>query len=231
MPDQRDKPLSFSGTTDCPDCPDKPGGCGYPILSSVVSAFDIVTGDELPFGRRGELRVLSRARMKGYCKSPEATAEFFKTDEDGNAWGCTGDIGYVDEDGEVFVLGRATDCCRLNDGEIVFLFDVEKEILKNEAVQQCKVVDIETQEGVRLVAHIVFRSNVIDANAEIRAIHKLLSKALLAHMVPHLLQGKGGDAGPRERQARRRRPPRGQDGADQRRPAPMVGQRSDSKRP
>lgn len=176
---------TISTTTGCQGYSDKPGGCGYPILNSVVSSFDIVTGDELPYGQRGELRVLSRARMKGYYKNPQATAEFFKADEDGNAWGCTGDIGYVDEDGEVFVLGRATDCCRLDGGEVVFLFDVEDAVLRDAAVRQCKVVDVEGPEGVRLVAHVVFRDGVSDVGEALGRIHRMLVETLPPHMVPH----------------------------------------------
>ena len=61
--------------------------------------------------------------MKGYYKNPNATNEFFKTDEQGKVWGCTGDIGYVDKDGEIFILGRVSDSYRRENGEIVYFFD------------------------------------------------------------------------------------------------------------
>lgn len=47
--------------------------------------------------------------MKEYYKRPDATKEFFWRDPDGNEWGCTGDVGYVDPDGFLFVEGRAND--------------------------------------------------------------------------------------------------------------------------
>ena len=40
-------------------------------------------------------------------KDEKATAEFFWKDSEGREWGCTGDIGYMDEDGFVWVEGRA----------------------------------------------------------------------------------------------------------------------------
>lgn len=174
----------ITGTTDAPDYQDKQGGCGYPILGVTVAAFDLSTGKELPYGQHGELRVLSPARMKGYYKNPEATAEFFKEDEHGNVWGCTGDIGYVDEDGEVFVLGRATDSYRRESGEIVFLFDIEEKILKNESVSQCKVVDIEDDGTKKLVTHLVFRPDSESPEKIVAAIWGDLKKTLPPYMVP-----------------------------------------------
>ena len=163
---------------------EKEGGAGTPILNVTVSAFDIATEKELPYGQHGEIRVLSPARMKGYYKNPEATAEFFKEDEQGNIWGCTGDIGYVDEDGEVFILGRATDHFRRENGEIVFLFDIEAEILKNEAVSQCKVVDIEDNGNKKLVAHLVLQAGVKNEEKIIALIWSELRKTLPSYMVP-----------------------------------------------
>ena len=122
--------------------------------------------------------------MKGYYKNPEATAEFFKEDDKGNVWGCTGDIGYVDEDGEVFVLGRASDSCRMPNGKTVYLFDVEEEIIKDEAVVQCKVVDINENREKALAAHIVFRENVKNTEKRVHDIHKMLASTLPEYMVP-----------------------------------------------
>ena len=174
----------ISGTTDMAAYQDKRGGCGYPMWGITVSAFDIVTGKELPYGQHGEIRVLSPARMKGYYKNPEATAAFFTEDEQGNVWGCTGDIGYVDEDGEVFVLGRAADSCLLENGELVYLFDIEAEILKNEAINQCKVVDVEENGMKKLVAHLVLQENVENRENVISSIWNDLRKTLPPYMVP-----------------------------------------------
>ncbi|MBR6039768.1 MAG: acyl--CoA ligase [Clostridia bacterium] len=162
----------------------KVGGAGAPILNVIASAFDISSDKELPYGQHGEIRVLSPARMKGYYKNPEATAEFFKTDKHGNIWGCTGDIGYVDEDGEIFILGRAKDHFHRDNGEIVYLFDIEGEILKDEAVDQCKVVYFKTSSSTVTVAHIVFRKDVPDTKAALERIHRRLIRTLPDYMIP-----------------------------------------------
>lgn len=70
----------------------KSGSTGFPIKGVTVAAFDMETNQELKYNRRGELRVISPARMKYYYKKKEATDEFFYIDDEGRAWGCTGDM-------------------------------------------------------------------------------------------------------------------------------------------
>ncbi|MCR4755829.1 MAG: acyl--CoA ligase [Lachnospiraceae bacterium] len=163
----------------------KPAGVGYPILNVIVSAFNIDTDEELKYGEHGEIRVCSPARMKGYYKNPEATAKFFKTDSEGRVWGCTGDIGYVDEDGEVFILGRATDCFKRENGDTVYLFDIEEEIFEEPLVNQCKVVDIKEDGKIKLVAHIVFKDGTTDPERIVKRIDEYLKTKLPEYMRPN----------------------------------------------
>lgn len=162
----------------------KLGGTGYPMLNAMVAAFDMTTNQELKYGERGEIRVCSPGRMKGYYKNPEATKEFFKTDENGNIWGCTGDIGYIDEDGEVFILGRATDCYKRENGDTVYLFDIEEEIFEEPLVNQCKVVDIKEDEKTKLVAHIVFKDGTTEPERIVKRIDEYLKTKLSDYMTP-----------------------------------------------
>ena len=174
----------ITGDNDSPTYYGKLGGCGYPALGVTVSVFDISTGKELPYGKHGEIRAISPAQMKEYYKNPEATADFFKPDEHGTVWGCTGDIGYMDKDGEVFVLGRSTDNYRRDNGEIVYLFDIEEEILADDSVAQCKVVDTEIENEKCLVAHIVFRPEIKDKNNKLIRIYKRLAHNLPDYIIP-----------------------------------------------
>jgi len=120
----------------------KYGSAGYPIKGVTVAAFDLDTNEECKFNERGEIRVLTPARMKEYYKRPDATEEFFWKDSGGREWGCTGDIGYVDEDGFVWVEGRATDYFISKSGKKIFCFDIEDVILRDEQVAQCEVLGI-----------------------------------------------------------------------------------------
>lgn len=162
----------------------KPGSAGYPILHSVISAFNIDTNEELKYGEHGEIRVCSPSHMKGYYKNPIATKNYFWTDDKGITWGCTGDIGYVDEDGEVFVLGRATDSFQRENGETVYLFDIEDVIIEEETINQCKVVNITDDEKTKLVAHLVFKEGTDDKDSVIHKVHDTLKNTLPEYMVP-----------------------------------------------
>ncbi len=162
----------------------KAGGNGYPMLNAMVSAFDLDTDEELTYGQHGEIRVCSPGSMKGYYKNPEATTNFFKTDAQGNRWGCTGDIGYVDEDGEIYVLGRAIDCYHRKNGDKVFFFDIEEKMFDIPAINQCKVVNVMVDGAESLVAHIVLRDDVEDTGVVINELFAHLREELPDYMVP-----------------------------------------------
>ena len=107
--------------------------------------------------------------MTCYYKNPTATEQFSKTDEDG----------------EVFILGRATDSYELPDGERVYLFDTEEIINQDASVASSKVVDIE-EDGVKvLVAHITLREQAgADTESILQRIHEKCRATLPAHSVP-----------------------------------------------
>ena len=160
----------------------KLNGVGYPIKGVTISAFDVDTNEEKKYGERGEIRVDSPACMKGYYKNEQATNEYFYQDKNGIVWGCTGDIGYVDEDGEVFILGRASDCYYTKDGIRVFQFDIENVILQDEAVSDCKVVKTDDD---KIVAHIIVKENCEETKTElISRINETCKKTLEEYAVP-----------------------------------------------
>ena len=164
----------------------KPGTAGYPIFGVTVAAFDVDTNKECKYGERGEIRVLTPSRMKEYYKRPDETAKFFWKDEKGNEWGCTGDVGYVDEDGFVFVQGRKTDVFTNKAGEKVYCFDIEDEILKINEVFQCEVIGIDTKEGYdNPFAFIVLKENVSkDSKEMIQYIDKYCKEHISNDSIP-----------------------------------------------
>ncbi len=163
----------------------KTGSTGYPIKGVTVAAFDIATNKELKYGERGEIRVDSPAHMKEYYKNPQATDEYFYKDENGTLWGCTGDIGYVDEDGFIYILGRANDTFAAKNGDTMYCFDIEAEVMKNENVTQCEVVGLSVDNYDIPVAHIVVDEKCkLSENELITAIHKHCQNTLDEHAVP-----------------------------------------------
>ena len=163
----------------------KSGSTGFPISGVVVSAFDQETNQKLKYYERGEIRVLSHSRMKGYFQNPDATSKYFYADENGAMWGCTGDIGYVDEDGFVYILGRASDTYISSQHRKVYCFDIENIILKDPNVAQCEVVGIPFDGYEIPVAHIVLEDQPDDAMFEIlKAVHTNCLTNLNADCVP-----------------------------------------------
>jgi acyl-CoA synthetase (AMP-forming)/AMP-acid ligase II len=78
------------------------GSCGYLLPSSEAQVVDTVSLKPLGVGETGEIWVRGPQLMNGYWKQPEATAETFP----GDGWMRTGDIGYFDADGCVFLVDR-----------------------------------------------------------------------------------------------------------------------------
>ncbi len=132
-----------------------PGSSGIPLPHVIVAAFDASSGKELPYGERGELRVQTPCAMLGYLGDPEATDAYFWVDEAGAQWACTGDMGYVTEDGNVYVDGRICDSYTTSRGEIVYLFDIERAVLDIDCVRQCKAIACEVNDEIAHVCHMV----------------------------------------------------------------------------
>lgn len=159
---------------------------GYPMKGVVAAAFDVETNKELKYGGRGEIRVASPAHMKEYYKNEDATKAFFYQDDNGVLWGCTGDMGYVDEDGFIYILGRMSDTFMTAEGENVYCFDVENQIFKNDNIAQCEVVGIDMGNYDVPVAHIILNKECTTPVDEIICnIHSLCKDNLPEHGIPH----------------------------------------------
>ena len=162
------------------------GAAGVPTPHVIVSAFDLETRKELPYGERGEMRVLTPCRMLGYFNRPDETAQRLQTDENGNVWVHTGDMGYVVEDGNVVICGRINDAYVDDNGNTIYLFDIEHTVLDIENVKQCKAVSIERGGKTTHVCHIVI-DDKCDRNAVLNKIKAYCSEKLPADHQPNLI--------------------------------------------
>lgn len=118
----------------------KIGSVGIPLVNTVVSVFEPGTENELPIGERGEICISGPAVMKGYYNKPNETAILLHRHADGKLWAHTGDIGYMDEDGFVFLNSRIKRLIIRHDGFKVFPSMIENVISRHPAVHQCCVV-------------------------------------------------------------------------------------------
>lgn len=84
----------------------KENGVGIPLMLEVMSIFEKDTDKELPYGVEGEICITGPTVMKEYLNNPEETNKTIKIHKDGKRWIHTGDKGYIDEDGQVYITGR-----------------------------------------------------------------------------------------------------------------------------
>ena len=104
-------------------------------------------GELLPAGERGEIVVRSSLVMAGYYKNPAATAEANRF-----GWHHTGDIGYLDDDGYLFIVDRAKDMI-ITGGFNVYSTEVEQALMQHPDVRDCAVLGLPDDKwGERVVA-------------------------------------------------------------------------------
>jgi len=116
----------------------KTGSIGVPMAGVELKVFDD-DDRELARGEQGEIVVRGPMVMKGYWNMPDETAEALR-----NGWLHTGDIGYIDDDGYVFITERKKDMI-IKAGENVFPREVEEVIMAHPKVADCAVVGVEDE--------------------------------------------------------------------------------------
>jgi O-succinylbenzoic acid--CoA ligase len=129
----------------------KPGSVGKPLLYLSARILG-PEGQELPPGEPGEIALSGPTVMEGYEGDPEATRRTLQ-----GGWLLTGDIGCLDEDGDLWVLQRRSDLI-VSGGENVYPAEVESALRKHPAVAEACVVGIPDREwGQRVAAAVVLR--------------------------------------------------------------------------
>ncbi|MEO0437971.1 MAG: class I adenylate-forming enzyme family protein, partial [Pseudomonadota bacterium] len=160
----------------------KPGSAGL----AVPAVTDIAIFDEndqpLPTGERGEVVIHSPANVLGYWNKPEATAEAFR-----DGWFYTGDIGYLDEDGFLFIVDRMKEII-IRGGENISCIEVEAALYQHPAVSEASVYGVpDDRLGEAVAASIVPREGQTLDEAELREFLKehISSFKLPAHIRMH----------------------------------------------
>jgi acyl-CoA synthetase (AMP-forming)/AMP-acid ligase II len=124
---------------------------GRPAPACEVRIVDPVTDEDRPTGTVGEIAVRGPGVMLGYWNKPEATASALR-----NGWMHTGDAGYVDADGYLYVTDRIKDMI-ISGGENVYSTEVENAILTHPAVQMCAVIGIPDEKWGEAVHAVIVR--------------------------------------------------------------------------
>lgn len=143
---------------------------GTPLKDVEVKVID-ETGSSVPTNTIGEIAVRSPKNMKGYWNRPEATAETI----DAEGWLRTGDAGYLDEGGYLFIQDRVKDMI-ISGGENVYPAEVENAIYAHPKIADVAVIGVPDQKWGEAV-----KACVVVKNGE-----KITEADVIAHAREHI---------------------------------------------
>ena len=131
---------------------------GIPLPGVTIGIFN-ESNEELSYYERGRILVNTPCSMIEYFKNEEATEKYFYVDKNGVKWNCTGDIGYIDDKGNLHVEGRETDFTMV-DNQKIYNFDIENAIMSCKGIKMCEVCEGVTKGA--LTAHIIFEDEIMN---------------------------------------------------------------------
>jgi long-chain acyl-CoA synthetase len=127
----------------------KAGSIGLPIPEQQVEIMD-ENNNILPVGEKGEICTRGDANMLGYLNKPEATAETIR-----DGWLHTGDVGYMDEDGYIYIVDRIKDMINRG-GENIYPREIEIILESHPKVAEVAVIGVpDPALGERVKAFII----------------------------------------------------------------------------
>jgi long-chain acyl-CoA synthetase len=129
-----------------------PGSVGQSVFGVELQIRDN-EGRQVPDGEKGEISVRGTSLMKGYLRNPEGTREAFWKD----GWLRTGDVGFLDSRGFVFIVDRLKDLI-ITGGENVYPREVEEALYTRPEIEDCAVIGVPDREwGEKVVAFLIPR--------------------------------------------------------------------------
>lgn len=177
--------------TALPDTVTRKGGTAGHALPFYQIAIVDENGEQLPYGREGEIIVKSPSIMVGYLYHAEATHRVLR-----DGWLYTGDIGYLDQDNDLWVLQRRSDLI-ISGGENIYPAEIEAVLKTHPLVRDACVVGIPDEEwGQRPVGMVAASSPHLTKDAllafcaEKLARYKLPRDLMLVEALPLTESGK-----------------------------------------
>jgi len=126
-------PPSFHSAEDGPEA--RVGTCGFDRTGMEVQIQNDA-GEEVEAGETGEICVIGPAVFAGYYNNPDANAKAFR-----NGWFRTGDLGHRDENGFVYITGRASDMY-ISGGSNIYPREIEEKILMHPDISETAVLGV-----------------------------------------------------------------------------------------
>jgi long-chain acyl-CoA synthetase len=147
----------------------KVGSVGMPLPDVDLRIVDADDGTTpMPLGEVGEMVLSAPQLMLGYWQRPDDTKEMLRTNERGERLLYTGDLGYVDADGYVFIVDRKKDLIKTS-GYQVWPREIEEVISAHPSVAEVGVVGVpDKMKGETVKAFVVFRPGMTATEAELK---------------------------------------------------------------
>lgn len=158
--------------------PAKPGSCGTVVRNAELKVVDPDTGLSLGRNLPGEICIRGPQIMKGYLNDPEATARTI----DVHGWLHTGDIGYVDDDDEVFIVDRVKELIKFK-GFQVPPAELEALLVAHPSIADAAVVPQKDEAAGEVPVAFVVRA--ADADIAEDAIKEFISKQVVFYKRLH----------------------------------------------
>lgn len=153
----------------------RPGSVGRPVAGQELRILD-ETGRTLPHGEIGEVFVRNAQTMRGYLGDDEATNETRRGD-----WVTVNDLGYLDEDGYLYLSGRARDMV-ISGGVNIYPAEIEDVLLRHPAIKDAAVIGLPDPEwGERLMAVLVGADGV---EVDVDEVKAFVREKLSGYKVP-----------------------------------------------
>ena len=178
----------------------KRGSAGRPMAATTQKIVDMITGAPVSNNTVGKILERSESLFVGYENLPEQTKESFVTDENGDIWFDTKDIGYIDDDGFLFFKGRTS--------RTIIRFDVKcsldkiesklrmSKYVKEVGVIACKGVPYDTPYAIVVpkdeYANIAPETILADIQSSNNPLNdpEMVEKLLIVNSLPYLSSGK-----------------------------------------
>jgi acyl-CoA synthetase (AMP-forming)/AMP-acid ligase II len=157
----------------------KRGSAGLPVGSSRISVVND-DGVQVPAGQIGEVIIGGDCVAAGYWNDDKATAEAFSPD----GW-RSGDLGYVDEDGYLFIVDRKKDVI-IAGGHNIYPLEIETLLYRHPGVAMCAVVGVPDDEKGEIPVAVVVRAP--DAALAARELEAWCRESLAAYKVPRRIE-------------------------------------------
>lgn len=133
---------------------------GKPLPGSEVKICVPATGEEAPQGETGEVVTKSGFVMKGYWNRPDATAKVIK-----DGWYWTGDAGYKDENGFVYVVDRIKDMI-ISGGENIYPAELENVLAAHPEIADVAVIGAPDEKWGEVVKVVAVKRIAVDLDEE-----------------------------------------------------------------